>query len=111
MHAPLLFLLPPDPHDPELGQATTENIAVKAWAVHQYLRSSAYRLKMLQPVGERSGKIDRQRFLALWQVWQQQARFEICQPGRHDQIIGGQLKADALRSRDKFEILLNQRQY
>ncbi len=24
MHAPLLFLLPPDPHDPELGQATTE---------------------------------------------------------------------------------------
>ena len=41
---------------------------------------------------------------------QQQARFQIGEPGRHHEVVGGELEAQLARLLDEDEVLLGQRQ-
>ncbi|MNF06695.1 hypothetical protein D3C80_2067000 [compost metagenome] len=44
-------------------------------------------------------------------MWDQQARFQIGKPCRHDEIVGGKLDADAARPLDEGDILLGECKY
>ena len=87
-----------------------ENIAAEPRPVDERFRRGADGLKPLQAKRQRSGEILRQRLFVLVLLRQQQARFEIGEPGRHHQIIGGELEAQIARRLDESEILLGQSQ-
>ncbi len=50
------------------------------------------------------------RLLVLRRLRQQKARFQISEPRRHHQVVGGNLEAERALSRDERQILVGQRQ-
>ena len=87
-----------------------KDIALQLRTVHQPVRGFANRLEPAQPVGKR-----RRHFLGARSVRrrgfrQQQPRFQISEPRRHHEIIGGELKPDFPGRLDEHQILIGQRQ-
>ena len=70
----------------------------------------AERLQPLQPPGERVGHVLGGRPVGRRRLRQQQPRFQIGEPRRHHQIVGGKLEPQLARLLDEDEILLGQRQ-
>src|SRR5262249_53901681 len=65
----------------------------------------------LQLEGQPRGKLFARRFgVAGLGLWQKQARLQIGEPSRHDEIIGGQLEPEPPRLADKSQILVGERQ-
>ena len=92
------------------GHAAREEVVAEAVAGHQPGAGLADRFEMLQSGGEIGGEIRGRRLLAFRRLRQQQARFEIGEPGRHHQIIGGDLDLELARLLDEGEILVGERQ-
>ncbi len=67
-------------------------------------------LQMLQAAREVGGKIGGGRLIGFGRLGQQQPRFQIRQPGRHHQIVGGELDPEIARALDEGEILVGERQ-
>ena len=90
--------------------AARKDIALELRPVHQPVGSFPDRFQPAQPVGERgcqflgAGSVRRRRF------GQQQARFQVGEPGGHHEVIGGEFEADLSRRLDERQILVGQRQ-
>ena len=97
-------------HQPQsFGAAAAEHVAADAVARHQPRRRVTHGVKPLQP------QLQAQRqFLGagvrLLGAGQQQRGFEIGEPGRHHQIIGGEFQLELPRPFDEGQILLRERE-
>src|SRR5262245_12083066 len=95
-----------------LGHAAREHVAPQALAGHQRGGGATHGLQPLQAEGK-----PRRQLLAAWLViasalaWQQQPAFQVCEPCRHHQVVGGELKPQLLRLRNEQQILLCQCQH
>ena len=72
--------------------------------------SLAERLQALEPPGQRIGHVLGARPVGARRLRQQQPRFQVGEPRRHHEIVGGKLEAQLPRLLDEGEILLGQRQ-
>jgi hypothetical protein len=79
-------------------------------AVHQPVRRFANGLEAAQPVGQRGRHFLGARAVGGCRFRQQQPRFQIGQPGRHHQIVGGEFEANLAGRLDEHKILVGQRQ-
>src|SRR5918993_793406 len=93
-----------------LRRAAGEDVAVELGALLHASRGLADRLEPAQAPREGSGKISRARLVALGGLRKQQARFQVGEPGRHDEVVGGELEAQLASFIDEDEVLLGQRQ-
>src|SRR5437762_4523052 len=96
--------------DELLWLAAVEDVTAQTVTRHQPGGRLAHGLQLLQTEGELGGKILCWRLLIARCPRQEQARFEISEPCRHHEIIGGDLEAALTRLIDESEILLDQRQ-
>src|SRR5262249_28853347 len=105
----LVGALPGDPY--RLWSAAHEHVAAKSLARHEMGRDFTHGMQALQPEGKECGKLRPGRLTFLGLLGRkQELRFEKSEPGCHDEIVGGDLKADAARLGDEVEILLGERE-
>src|SRR5450830_526543 len=93
-----------------LRRAACEYVAIELRPSHQACRHLAERFQPAQTVGQRQRHIFCARSFAGCCFWQQQPRFQVSEPGRHHQIIGGKFEPQLPRRLDESEILIGQRQ-
>ena len=92
-----------------LRGAAREDIAAEQGPRHQRGAGALHRCQQAQPVRQRFRQLDRGRAaLVRRRLGQQQARFEIRQPSRHYQVIGGDLQSQATLRGDEGEVLVGQ---
>src|SRR5262247_1377207 len=96
--------------DDRLRRAAREYVAAELWQAHELLRHGAKSLEPLQAQGERVRHVLRRRPFGFFGFGQQQPRFEVGEPRRHDEIVGGKLEAELPRLLDEGEILVGERQ-
>ena len=92
------------------GLPRGKDIALELRPVHQPVGGFSDRLEPAQPVGERGRHFLGTRSVRRRRFGQQQARFQVSQPGGHHEIIGRELEADFSRGLDERQILVGQRQ-
>ena len=90
--------------------AARKDIALELRPVHQPVGGFADSLEPAQPVGERGGHFLGARSVRRRRFGQQQARFQVGEPGGHHEVIGRKLEADLSRGLDERQILIGQRQ-
>ncbi|CAH1660436.1 hypothetical protein CHELA1G11_11761 [Hyphomicrobiales bacterium] len=95
-----------------LGLAAGKELTPQLRPLGKFLRSLPHGLEPFQAQGECRREVSRARLipLPLGSLRQEQPRFEIGEPGRHDEIISRKLKAYAARLLDEAEILFRERQ-
>jgi hypothetical protein len=93
-----------------LRRAAGEDVAAELCALLHALRRLSDGLQAAQAQGERGGEVGRARLLPFGGVREEQAGFEVSEPGRHHEIIGGKLEAHLARFFDEDEVLLGERQ-
>ena len=93
-----------------LGIAARKHLALQLRPVHQAVGGLADRLQPAQPVGERGRHLLGARTFGRRRLRQQQPRFQKGEPGRHHEIVGGELQPDLSRRLDEPQILVGQRQ-
>ena len=79
-------------------------------AGHQAASGGLHRCQQPQPVLQHRSELGAARLVILRRLRQQQTRFEIGEPRRHHQVVGGDLEAKLALPGDKVEILIGQRQ-
>ena len=85
-----------------------ENVAAQLRPAHQLLGEFADRLQPAQPQRQRIRHLlGAEPFGRMW-FGQQQARFQISEPRRHHQVIGGEFQAHLARLLDESEVLIGQ---
>ncbi len=94
-----------------LRRAAGEEVAPEPRPVDQRLGGLADLFETTQALRQGVGEFGRVGALGLRRRRQQQARLEIGEPGRHDEIIGRQLQAQFTRRLDESEILLGEREH
>ena len=92
-----------------LRPAAGEHVAAEAVAVDQSGRRLAHRFQPAQPEGKLGGQFLAGRLVA-GDLRQQQLRFQVRQPCRHHEVVGGDFKAKVADVLDVGEVLLGQRQ-
>src|SRR6185437_6204874 len=93
-----------------LRQPARENVAIELRTAHQFAGHFAERFKTPEPISERKRHILGARAAFGRGLRQQQTRFEISEPGRHHQIVGGKLEPQLPRRLDESEVLVGKRQ-
>src|SRR5580704_12442659 len=93
-----------------LRRAALENLAAELRPVQQLLGDIADRFEPAQPLRQRIRHVLGAQPIGRMLLRQQQARFQIGEPRRHHQVIGGKLQAQLSRRFDEGEVLVRQRQ-
>src|SRR5580692_3135608 len=93
-----------------LGRAALENLTAELRPVEQLLGDIADDFEPAQPLRQRIGHVFGAQPIGRMLLRQQQARFQISEPRRHHQIIGGKLQAQLSRRFDEGEVLVGQRE-
>src|SRR5271169_985881 len=100
---------------PDLGdrlrKAAGKNLAAELRPVEQLLGHLTDRFEPPQPLRQRGRHVLGAQAVGLMLFGQQQARFQIGEPRRHHQIIGGEFEPQFARLFDEGQILIGQREY
>ena len=93
-----------------LRLAAPENVAAELRPVDQLLGELADRLQPAQALRQRIRHVLGAHAFGRMLLRQQQARFQVSEPRRHHQIIGGEFEPHFARRFDEGEVLVGQRQ-
>src|SRR3954451_19890776 len=93
-----------------LPGAAGEHVAPELRPLLHALCRLADRLEAPQTQRQCRREVGGRGLVALRAVGQERARFEVGEPGRHDEILGGELEAHLARLFDEDEVLLGERQ-
>ena len=92
------------------GAPRGEDVAAELRPRHQARARLLHRLEPLQLMGQRRGQLGAARLVRRLRLGQQQARLEVGEPRRHDEIVGGDLEPQLARRRDEGEVLVGELQ-
>src|SRR5262249_22954693 len=93
-----------------LGLAAAEHVAIELWTPEQALGGLPDRFEPLEPQRQSVRHVLGALPFRRVDVRQQQARFQVSEPGRHHQIVRRELEPQPARLLDEGEILVGQRQ-
>ena len=94
--------------DDALGLAAGEDVLAELRPGHQAHARLLHRLEAAQLPLQRVGHLLARRLLAGRRLGQQQARLQVGEPGRHDEIVGGEFEPQAAGLRHVRQILVDQ---
>ena len=98
-------------HGEAFRRATKEHILPDARAPHQPDPGSLHRFQQSETMLQLGRELGPARFVVLRRLRQQQPRFQIGEPSRHHQVVGGDLEVERMLFREESKILVGQRQY
>src|SRR5580692_3308607 len=93
-----------------LRLATLENVAAKLRPIDHLLGEFPDRLEAPQPLRQRIGHVLGADTFGRMRLRQQQARFQISEPRRHHQVIGGKFQPHFAGRVDEGEVLVGKRE-
>ena len=97
--------------DGEALRAATGEALVAETRAHQHvLRGAPDRREASQPQRQRLGELRAARLVVARRLGQQQPRFQIGEPRRHHQVVGGQLQLEVARLLHVGEVLFGERE-
>ena len=97
-------------HPQPLRLAAGKALVAEPRPFEQLLRGAADRVQPPQAPGQRLGQLLAARLAVTRRLRQQQPRLQVGEPGRGDQVVGGDLELEVARLLDIGEVLLRQRQ-